>query len=75
MNPDVPKLGDENTPYEDVLKFYSFWYNFKSWRDFSYLDEYDPSEQKREKKNVGWRDVMHDFRQNANAKKCNESQS
>jgi hypothetical protein len=44
VNPDVPKLGDENTPYEDVLKFYSFWYNFKSWRDFSYLDEYDPSE-------------------------------
>jgi DnaJ family protein C protein 2 len=44
VNPDVPTLGDENTPYEDVLKFYSFWYNFKSWRDFSYLDEYDPSE-------------------------------
>ncbi|XP_068132326.1 dnaJ homolog subfamily C member 2 [Hyperolius riggenbachi] len=35
----VPKLGDMNTSIEDVDAFYSFWYNFDSWREFSYLDE------------------------------------
>ncbi|KAG8439954.1 hypothetical protein GDO86_005934 [Hymenochirus boettgeri] len=35
----VPKLGDMNTSIEDVDGFYSFWYNFDSWREFSYLDE------------------------------------
>eukprot|EP01125_Pyxidicula_operculata_P011628 TRINITY_DN3812_c0_g1_i1.p1 TRINITY_DN3812_c0_g1~~TRINITY_DN3812_c0_g1_i1.p1 ORF type:complete len:764 (+),score=287.52 TRINITY_DN3812_c0_g1_i1:1375-3666(+) len=40
----VPTLGDESTPWEKVSQFYEFWYSFKSWRDFSYLDEYDPEE-------------------------------
>jgi len=35
----VPELGDDNTPFEDVDKFYTFWYNLESWREFSYLDE------------------------------------
>ncbi|KAK2185793.1 hypothetical protein NP493_222g02007 [Ridgeia piscesae] len=35
----VPGLGDENTSFEDVNNFYSFWYNFDSWREYSYLDE------------------------------------
>ncbi|XP_011783138.1 PREDICTED: dnaJ homolog subfamily C member 2 isoform X2 [Colobus angolensis palliatus] len=35
----VPKLGDMNSSFEDVDIFYSFWYNFDSWREFSYLDE------------------------------------
>ncbi|XP_063783073.1 dnaJ homolog subfamily C member 2 [Pseudophryne corroboree] len=35
----VPKLGTMNTSIEDVDAFYSFWYNFDSWREFSYLDE------------------------------------
>ncbi|KAM4749534.1 dnaJ homolog subfamily C member 2 [Rhinophrynus dorsalis] len=35
----VPKLGDMKTSIEDVDAFYSFWYNFDSWREFSYLDE------------------------------------
>ncbi|CAL1544236.1 unnamed protein product [Lymnaea stagnalis] len=35
----VPKLGDENTPFDEVNTFYSFWYEFDSWREFSYLDE------------------------------------
>ncbi len=35
----VPKLGDENATFEEVNNFYSFWYDFDSWREFSYLDE------------------------------------
>ncbi|XP_061921636.1 dnaJ homolog subfamily C member 2 [Entelurus aequoreus] len=35
----VPKLGTGESSFEDVDNFYSFWYNFDSWREFSYLDE------------------------------------
>ncbi|KAL0963063.1 hypothetical protein UPYG_G00349210 [Umbra pygmaea] len=35
----VPKLGSMDSTFEDVDHFYSFWYNFDSWREFSYLDE------------------------------------
>lgn len=35
------KFGDESTPFEQVDKFYKFWYDFDSWREFSYLDEED----------------------------------
>uniref|UniRef100_A0A240PP91 Uncharacterized protein n=1 Tax=Anopheles christyi TaxID=43041 RepID=A0A240PP91_9DIPT len=37
----APMLGDDNTPREAVEHFYDFWYNFQSWREFSYLDEED----------------------------------
>jgi DnaJ family protein C protein 2 len=40
----VPNLGDDSTPISQVNKFYAFWYSTKSWRDFSYLDEYDPED-------------------------------
>ncbi|TRZ01778.1 hypothetical protein DNTS_025602 [Danionella cerebrum] len=34
-----PSLGAADSSFEDVDNFYSFWYNFDSWREFSYLDE------------------------------------
>lgn len=40
----VPKLGEKNTPIEEVNKFYKFWDSFKSWREFSQYDEYDLEE-------------------------------
>nr|CAB3238879.1 dnaJ homolog subfamily C member 2 [Phallusia mammillata] len=35
----VPFLGDKWSSIEEVDKFYEFWYNFNSWREYSYLDE------------------------------------
>lgn len=35
----VPKLGDETISFDELNEFYSFWYDFDSWREFSYLDE------------------------------------
>ncbi|CAL9683298.1 unnamed protein product [Knipowitschia caucasica] len=35
----IPKLGTLESTFEEVDTFYSFWYNFDSWREFSYLDE------------------------------------
>ena len=35
----VPLLGDDSTEFEEVDTFYGFWYDFDSWREFSYLDE------------------------------------
>lgn len=33
--------GDENASRQDVDNFYNFWYDFDSWREYSYLDEED----------------------------------
>ncbi|GAU89711.1 hypothetical protein RvY_02226 [Ramazzottius varieornatus] len=35
----VPQLGGLKSKDEYVDDFYDFWYDFQSWRDFSYLDE------------------------------------
>jgi len=40
----LPNIGDDNTPYEEIKKFYDFWFSFKSWRDFSGEDEFDVKE-------------------------------
>ena len=37
----IPKLGDMNTPIEKVKRFYKFWFNFMSWRDFTAEGEYN----------------------------------
>ena len=37
----ILSLGDDATPLEEVDKFYNFWYNFRSWREFPDDDEYD----------------------------------
>jgi len=37
----IPKIGDMNTPIEKVKRFYKFWFNFVSWRDFTAEGEYN----------------------------------
>ena len=37
----VPDVGDEETAYAAVDKFYDFWFSFKSWREFPHADEED----------------------------------
>ncbi|KAF1757270.1 hypothetical protein GCK72_013725 [Caenorhabditis remanei] len=37
----VPELGKADASRQDVENFYDFWFNFQSWREFSYLDEED----------------------------------
>lgn len=41
VNQPVPSLGTENTPFEEVDKFYDFWYSFKTWREFPQDDDLD----------------------------------
>ncbi len=31
----APLLGDENTSFDDLQKFYAYWNGFKSWREFA----------------------------------------
>lgn len=40
----VPLLGTMESTKEDVDSFYSFWFNFDSWRTFEYLDEDVPDD-------------------------------
>lgn len=41
----VPELGDINTPIIQVNKFYEYWINFESWRDFTGFGcEYNPDD-------------------------------
>ncbi|CAF1334790.1 unnamed protein product [Rotaria magnacalcarata] len=40
----VPLLGNDDTSFELVNRFYRFWYDFVSWREYSFLDEEDKSQ-------------------------------
>ena len=40
----VPNIGEDSTPLDVVFKFYKYWDNFETWRDFSQFDEYDVRE-------------------------------
>ncbi|CAF0965591.1 unnamed protein product, partial [Didymodactylos carnosus] len=40
----VPLLGNIDSSFDYVNKFYCFWYEFDSWREYSYLDEEDKSQ-------------------------------
>lgn len=35
----VPQLGKDDCSIDEVNRFYGFWFEFDSWREFSYLDE------------------------------------
>ena len=35
----IPDVGNADSTRQEVDKFYKFWYDFDSWREFSYLDE------------------------------------
>ncbi|CAL4078225.1 unnamed protein product, partial [Meganyctiphanes norvegica] len=35
----IPLLGKSDDTKQKVNRFYDFWYDFDSWREFSYLDE------------------------------------
>lgn len=37
----VPLLGSDESERVHVERFYDFWYDFQSWREYSYLDEED----------------------------------
>merc|ERR1712176_254666 len=37
----VPTLGDIDSSIDYVNEFYTFWFEFSSWRNFSYEDEED----------------------------------
>merc|ERR1712156_870611 len=41
MKKSMPKFGNDDSTRDEVDKFYKFWYEFESWREFSYLDEED----------------------------------
>lgn len=40
----VPNIGNDKTPYKKVEKFYKYWNNFETLRDFSHYDEYELEE-------------------------------
>lgn len=40
----TPKIGDMNTPLDKVKRFYQFWFNFDTWRDYSVEGEHNLEE-------------------------------
>lgn len=46
----VPEMGGPDTPQKEVNEFYSFWYDFKSWRNFAYMDEEEQADNREERR-------------------------
>lgn len=44
INKNTPNFGNEHMPLANVKKFYKWWNDFKSWREFSQYHEYDVNE-------------------------------
>ena len=56
----VPDVGDEETAYAAVDKFYDFWFSFKSWREFPHADEEDVEQaESREEKRCAFGFIPH----------------
>eukprot|EP01054_Gregarina_sp_Poly1_P010273 Gregarina_sp_Poly_1__10272@NODE_71_length_16098_cov_96_674880_g61_i0_p4_GENE_NODE_71_length_16098_cov_96_674880_g61_i0NODE_71_length_16098_cov_96_674880_g61_i0_p4_ORF_typecomplete_len592_score126_56DnaJ/PF00226_31/8_8e14Borrelia_P83/PF05262_11/5_7e03Borrelia_P83/PF05262_11/0_00034Borrelia_P83/PF05262_11/1_8e04AAA_23/PF13476_6/0_008AAA_23/PF13476_6/4_4e03DUF1871/PF08958_10/2_2DUF1871/PF08958_10/1_5e02SPECT1/PF18680_1/7_3SPECT1/PF18680_1/27Myb_DNAbinding/PF00249_31/4_6e03Myb_DNAbinding/PF00249_31/ len=58
----VPPLGDASTPVEHVKRFYRFWTDFESWRDFSQyaehkIEEAESRDERRWMQKENWRIV------------------
>jgi len=39
-----PPIGDKDMPIAEVYRFFKYWSNFDTWREFSQFDEYDPKD-------------------------------
>ena len=61
-------MGDENSSFDEVNDFYTFWYDFDSWREFSYLDE-ESKESAQDRDERRWIDKQN---KSARAKKKKE---
>ncbi len=56
----VPDVGDDETAYAAVDKFYDFWFSFKSWREFPHADEEDVEQaESREEKRCAFGPFPH----------------
>lgn len=60
MTQPVPDVGDDETAYAAVDKFYDFWFSFKSWREFPHADEEDVEQaESREEKRCAFGPFPH----------------
>ncbi|KNH07852.1 dnaJ [Perkinsela sp. CCAP 1560/4] len=67
-----PSLGNISTDMDLVDEFYDFWFDFKSWRDFSFHSEEEvPAEISREEK----RYIYHDCERKISRLQKNESKA
>jgi DnaJ family protein C protein 2 len=50
----VPRLGDAETPFDEVNRMYDFWLSFQSWREFQHPDEQsvDEAQSREERRHI-----------------------